>query len=130
MFQGQSIRVVSLAEAGVFELLFDRQGESINKLDDRTVNELRQATQALANEPSLRGVLVSSTKDVFIVGADITEFGAKFSLSAPEITAGVAHSNEVFVAFEDLPVPTVVAINGFALGGGLEMAVSASWASA
>ncbi len=48
MFQGQSIRVVPLAEAGVFELMFDRQGESINKLDDRTVNELRQATQALA----------------------------------------------------------------------------------
>ena len=126
LFQGKSIRVVALPEAGVFELVFDREGEAINKLDDRTVNELRQATQALANEPSLRGVLVSSTKDVFIVGADITEFGAKFSLSAPEITAGVAHSNEVFVAFEDLPVPTVVAINGFALGGGLEMAVSAS----
>lgn len=126
LFQGKSIRVVALPEAGVFELVFDREGEAINKLDDRTVNELRQATQALANEPSLRWVLVSSTKDVFIVGADITEFGAKFSLSAPEITAGVAHSNEVFVAFEDLPVPTVVAINGFALGGGLEMAVSAS----
>ena len=126
MFQGQSIRVVPLAEAGVFELLFDRQGESINKLDDRTVNELRQATQALAAQPGLKGVLVSSTKDVFIVGADITEFGAKFSQSAAQITAGVAHSNEVFVAFEDLPVPTVVAINGFALGGGLEMAVSGS----
>lgn len=126
VFQGKSIRVLALAEAGVYELVFDREGESINKLDDRTVNELRQAMQALAAQPGLKGVLVSSSKDVFIVGADITEFGAKFSQSAAEITAGVAHSNEVFVAFEDLPVPTVVAINGFALGGGLEMAVSAS----
>lgn len=126
MFEGQSIRVVALPEAGVFELVFDRQGEAINKLDDRTVNELRQATAALAAQAGLRGVLVSSTKDVFIVGADITEFGAKFEQSAAAIATDVARSNEVFVAFEDLPVPTVVAINGFALGGGLEMAVSAS----
>lgn len=126
MFEGQSIRVVALPEAGVFELVFDRQGEAINKLDDRTVHELRQATAALAALTDLRGVLVSSAKDVFIVGADITEFGAKFEQSAAAIATDVARSNEVFVAFEDLPVPTVVAINGFALGGGLEMAVSAS----
>ena len=126
VFEGQSIRVVALPEAGVFELVFDRQGEAINKLDDRTVSELRQATAALAAQAGLRGVLVSSTKDVFIVGADITEFGAKFEQSAAAIATDVARSNEVFVAFEDLPVPTVVAINGFALGGGLEMAVSAS----
>lgn len=126
MFQGQSIRLVLLEEPGVYELIFDRVGEAINKLDERTVSELRQATAQLAQQPGLRGVLVSSAKDVFIVGADITEFGAKFSQSAQDIAVDVARSNEVFVAFEDLPVPTVVAINGFALGGGLEMAVSAS----
>ena len=111
---------------GVFELCFDRQGDVINKFDNRTVDELRQATQALASQPGLRGVLVSSAKDVFIVGADITEFGVKFEKSSEVIAAEVAVSNEVFVAFEDLQVPTVVAINGFALGGGMEMALSAS----
>lgn len=126
MFQGQSIRVAALDMPGVFELCFDRQGDTINKFDHRTVDELRRATQALARQPGLRGVLVSSAKDVFIVGADITEFGSKFQVSAQAIAADVARDNEVFVAFEDLPVPTVVAINGFALGGGMEMVLAAS----
>lgn len=126
MFQGQSIRVAALDMPGVFELCFDRQGDTINKFDHRTVDELRRATQALARQPGLRGVLVSSAKDVFIVGADITEFASKFQASAQAIAADVARDNEVFVAFEDLPVPTVVAINGFALGGGMEMVLAAS----
>lgn len=126
MFQGQSIRVEALDMPGVFELCFDRQGDAINKFDHRTIDELRQAIQVLARQPGLRGVLVSSAKDVFIVGADITEFGNKFQASAQAIAADVARDNEVFVAFEDLPVPTVVAINGFALGGGMEMTLAAS----
>ena len=127
MFQGQSLRIASLAEDGLFELCFDRQGESINKFDERTVDELRQATKLLAAEPSLRGVLVTSAKDVFIVGADITEFGGKFSKPAEQIAEDVLRSNDVFVAFEDLPAPTAVAINGFALGGGLEFALTGAF---
>lgn len=126
MFQGQSLRVEALPEDGVFELVFDRVGDAINKFDERTVSELREAVSVLRRQPKLRGVLVTSAKDAFIVGADITEFGRKFSRSAPEIAADVAHSNEVFVAFEDLPVPSVVAVNGFALGGGLEFVLSCS----
>lgn len=127
MFQGKCIRVTPLESDGIFELCFDRQGESINKFDDQTVEELRQAIQALSSSRGLRGVLATSAKDVFIVGADITEFGRKFMLPAEQITADVLRSNEVFNAFEDLQVPTVVAINGFALGGGLEFALACTF---
>jgi len=126
VFQGQSLRVSALDADGVFEVCFDRVGEAINKFDDRTVGELSEAVQMLQRQPGLRGVLVTSAKDVFIVGADITEFGAKFSQAADAIARDVARSNDVFVAFEDLPVPTVVAINGFALGGGLEFVLANS----
>lgn len=74
--------MAALDEPGVYELCFDRAGESINKPDDRTVAELREA--------ALRGVLVTSAKDAFIVGTDITEFGAKFSKTAADVSASTA----------------------------------------
>ena len=108
MFKGQSIQVRALGD-GYVELCFDREGDAINKLDSRTVDELRRATAEIAGVAGLQGVLVTSAKNVFIVGADITEFGEMFKLPVPELAAHNARSNEVFNAFEDLPVPTVVA---------------------
>lgn len=128
LFKGQSLQV-SLLSDGIAELCFDRQGEAINKLDERTVDEFRQATQHLAAAAAagtLSGVLLTSAKDVFIVGADITEFGRVFRGTVDAVAAGVLAKNQIFVAFEDLPVPSVAAINGFALGGGLELVLAAS----
>lgn len=124
MFQGESIVVLLLAD-GLVELRFDRRGEAINKLDARTVEEFRQATASIAAEESVRGVLVTSAKTVFIVGADINEFSATFRKAEEAIAIDVRAGNETFNRFEDLPVPSVVAINGFALGGGLELALLA-----
>lgn len=124
MFQGKSIGILPLQD-GLVELCFDRQGEAINKLDARTIDEFRQATALIAASPDVRGVLVTSTKGVFIVGADITEFAVTFSKSESDIAADVRASNDMLNIFEDLKVPSVVAINGFALGGGLEIALVA-----
>lgn len=126
IYQGLSLRAHALDE-GFVELSFDREGDVINKLDARTVRELGEATAAIAATPGVRGVLVTSAKNVFIVGADITEFGEMFKLSVENLAATTAKSNTQFTAFEDLPVPTVIAINGFALGGGLEMALTATF---
>ncbi|ARN19725.1 fatty acid oxidation complex subunit alpha FadB [Piscinibacter gummiphilus] len=126
MFQGDSIQVRRLDD-GFAELCFDRQGDAINKLDARTVDEFQRATSVIAADGDVRGVLVSSAKDVFIVGADIAEFGEMFKQPAEHMARDVYAKNGIINAFEDLGVPSVVAINGFALGGGLELALAASF---
>lgn len=124
MFEGHCIRV-ELRKDGLAELCFDRRDESINKFDTRTVDELKTATGLISAAAGIRGVLVTSAKEAFIVGADIFEFTALFQRPEAEVEAYIARQNTVFTAFEDLNIPSVAAINGLALGGGLEMALVA-----
>ena len=123
MYQGQTLKLTR-HDDGIAELCFDRAQESINKFDTKTLGELREAAALLGAAEGLRGLLVTSAKDAFIVGADITEFGALFELPEEKIVEWVLDANAIFSAVEDLPFPSVVAINGFALGGGFEMALS------
>jgi 3-hydroxyacyl-CoA dehydrogenase/enoyl-CoA hydratase/3-hydroxybutyryl-CoA epimerase/enoyl-CoA isomerase len=124
IYSGKAITVNTI-EGGIAELKFDLQGESVNKFNRVTLEDLQAAITAIQGKSDVKGVLVTSGKDVFIVGADITEFGESFKKSEEEIAAWVGEANTVFNAFEDLPVPTLVAINGIALGGGFEMCLSA-----
>ncbi|MFT6737877.1 MAG: 3-hydroxyacyl-CoA dehydrogenase/enoyl-CoA hydratase/3-hydroxybutyryl-CoA epimerase, partial [Kangiellaceae bacterium] len=119
VYEGKSLSV-TMTDDGIAELVFDAQG-SVNKFDQQTVSELDQATLAIQAGDGIKGVLVRSAKSTFIVGADITEFTRLFSLPESEVLAWVAKTSQVFDRFEDLPMPTICAINGFALGGGCEM---------
>jgi 3-hydroxyacyl-CoA dehydrogenase/enoyl-CoA hydratase/3-hydroxybutyryl-CoA epimerase/enoyl-CoA isomerase len=123
IYQGKALTAKYL-EDGIAELCFDLQGDSVNKFNRVTLDELSEATTALAAESGLKGVVVSSAKGVFIVGADITEFTELFKLPDAELRAWCTRANDIFNAFEDLPVPTVAAINGVALGGGFEMCLA------
>lgn len=121
IYEGKSL-TVSLLDDGFAELVFDAAG-SVNKFDRQTVGELDEATVAL-KDSDVKGLVVRSAKSAFIVGADITEFTALFDQPEEEVLAWVAKSSQVFDRFEDLPFPTIAAVNGFALGGGCEMALA------
>lgn len=126
IYEGKAITVKAL-ESGIVELNFDLKGESVNKFNRLTLSDLRQAVDAIKADASVKGVIVTSGKDVFIVGADITEFVDNFKMSDEELVAGNLEANKIFSDFEDLGVPTVAAINGIALGGGFEMCMAADY---
>ncbi|MGB0467935.1 MAG: fatty acid oxidation complex subunit alpha FadB [Pontibacterium sp.] len=123
LYQGQAIRV-DVADEGIYNLVFDNQNESVNKFDQTTLGELREAVGRLSAQDGLKAVMFSSAKDCFIVGADIMEFNRMFSLNEESIAAALLDLNQIFNAIEDLPCPTVTAINGIALGGGFELCLS------
>ena len=122
-YSGKAVSV-TLLDDGIAELKFDLQGESVNKFNRETVEDLQAAVDAIKGDSKIKGLIVTSGKGVFIVGADITEFTDMFKLPEDEIAGWCLKSNQVFNAVEDLDMATVCAINGIALGGGLEMALS------
>ncbi|MFA7439122.1 3-hydroxyacyl-CoA dehydrogenase NAD-binding domain-containing protein [Castellaniella sp.] len=129
MFKGQCLTLTPLEYPGIHELCFDRAGAPVNKLDAATLKEFQAAlccAQCLHAQGNLKGLLITSGKDSFIVGADIQEFTTWFAQPAADITALLARNADLFTQLEDLPVPTVALIRGYALGGGLELALAAS----
>ncbi|WP_099075208.1 fatty acid oxidation complex subunit alpha FadB [Proteus alimentorum] len=118
LYQSENIQA-DWVKQGIVELTFNAKG-SINKLDTKTVAMLSEALTVLEATPGLNGVILRSEKPAFIVGADITEFLSLFDAPEEELTQWLHFSNQIFSRLEDLPVPTVSAINGYALGGGCE----------
>lgn len=124
-YQGQAIDVS--IQDGIAELQFNLQNESVNKLNALTLGELKEAVDELQSTTDVGGLLLTSAKNVFIVGADITEFTKWFDVPASEFAEHIANIHKIFSALEDLPFPTVAAINGFALGGGFEVALTCDY---
>ncbi len=126
LFEGQAIRCGRIAD-GFVELVFDLKGEPVNKFNAVTLGELKQTVEKLKSASDVKGLLLSTAKDVFFVGADITEFFSHFSKSEEELAGWLGVVNRTFSDIEDLPYPSVVALKGFALGGGFELPLAASF---
>ena len=125
-YKGQTIQCRTL-ENNIVELIFDAQGESVNKFDQSSLAELREVVKLLETDKSASGLLVTSGKDVFIVGADINEFLKGFQAPQDELVQWVRDAQQVFVDLENLKYPSVCAINGYALGGGFEFGLACTY---
>ncbi len=97
--------------------------KKLNALNRETIQELHQAFSDLDNNNDVKCIIVTgSGEKAFVAGADISEF-AHFSITEGEQLA--KNGQELLFDFvENLSTPVIAAVNGFALGGGLELAMS------
>ena len=98
IYQGEALSV-QLLQDGIAELSFDSKG-SVNKLDRATLLSLEQAVTALEQTPDLHGLMLTSRKDAFIVGADITEFLDMFDLPQARLDEWLSQANRIFNRIE------------------------------
>ncbi len=125
IYSGKALSV-DVLPSGIANLVFDLEGSSVNKFNEDTLRELQQAVTALQTA-DVPGLILSSAKSTFIVGADITEFNSKFVEGEQAVYNWLVEANKIFSDLEDLPFPTVTAINGIALGGGFEVAIATDY---
>src|SRR5688572_4683308 len=102
-------------------LTFDKQGESANTFSREALQELSLMIDQISAEKP-RGLIIRSAKDSFIGGADIQEF-ANFK-GAEDALAFTRLGWDTFQKLHDLPFPTTAMVNGFCMGGGMEMSLA------
>ena len=105
---------------GVASLSFNRP-DKLNALNREMAGELRQAVEEIAQDPSVRVLVLSGQGRSFMAGADITNFVGMDPLAARGF-AQRAHA--VLSRLESLEIPVIAAVHGYALGGGLEVALA------
>ncbi len=106
---------------GLVWLTFDKQGESTNTFSREALDELSAALDAIG-ALSPKGLVIRSAKAAFIAGADVEAF-TRFATPA-EALEFVRVGWDVLQKLHDLPYPTTAMVNGYCMGGGLELALA------
>ncbi|MCC8014498.1 MAG: short-chain-enoyl-CoA hydratase [Eubacterium sp.] len=95
--------------------------QALNALNDEVLSDLSQAFTEAENNKDVYVIIITGAGKAFVAGADISQMK---DFGAVEGKAFGVYGNSVFMAIENSPKPVIAAINGFALGGGNELALS------
>jgi enoyl-CoA hydratase len=103
--------------------IYINRPEKLNALNKATIQELHEILKLVHENPDIRVIILTGSGDkAFVAGADIAEFA---HFSAEEGSRLAAHGQQILFDFiENMKTPVIAAINGFALGGGLELAMA------
>ena len=117
---GDFVRVET--SSGVATIRVDRP--KMNALNPQVLAELTEAANAVGADPDVRAAVIWGGPRIFAAGADI---GGFTGLAPAEAEALSRQFNDAFLAVENMPQITVAAVNGYALGGGMELAMAAEF---
>lgn len=110
--------IIFNVENGIATITFNRP-EVLNALNEASLQEFSNALDAVASDKDIRVlVLTGAGEKSFVAGADITEF-LRFNVLKAKLFAETGHG--VVNKLQELPIPVIAAVNGYALGGGCEV---------
>jgi enoyl-CoA hydratase len=116
---------LSLEQDGAVAIVTINRPAVLNALNEALLREMRAAFEALGEDDGVRAiVLTGAGEKAFVAGADIKELAAMTPVSGREVAL---HGQRFFTRIEQLGKPVIAAINGFALGGGCELALACTF---
>jgi len=112
---------ITVERDGMIAVLKVDRPDALNALDTTTMSEINDAMRELGEDDDVAAIIVTGAGKAFVAGADIAELRTASAMRAREVSM---LGRETFSRIENLSKPVIAALNGYALGGGLEFAMS------
>jgi len=116
--------ILQIEKKGEIAIVTISRPKAMNALNTQFFEEMDYAVEQFRTDIDLRAIIITGAGKAFVAGADIAEMQDK---AKQEATVFSTRGQKTFASFATLHVPVIAAINGFALGGGMELAMGADF---